>query len=147
MATKKKATKVEEVNTTPEMEFEDEVKEEAVKDPTTTAHASDGEPEQAAEVLHPITKVCVECGKEFTISPAEQKFFKKMGYEFPKRCTECRDANKKEVHATCVDCGAEFTMKGSEINFYKKFGFEIPKRCPSCRNFKKIRNERTKEAE
>lgn len=73
MATKKKATKVEEVNTTPEMEFEDEVKEDAMKDPTITALTPDGEPEQEAEVLHPITKVCVECGKEFTISPAEQK--------------------------------------------------------------------------
>ena len=135
MATKKKATKVEEV-VEPKMEFED--------DP---ADVIDPAPVQATEVLKPIVLTCVECGQEFIISPAEQKFFSKMGYELPKRCIDCRDSNKKETKLICVDCGAEFTMKGSELNFYKKCGFEVPKRCPSCRNFKKIRNERSKEAE
>ena len=134
MATKKKATKVEEV-VEPKMEFED--------DP---ANAVDPAPVQTTEVLKPIVLTCVECGQEFIISPAEQKFFAKMSYELPKRCIDCRDSNKKETKFTCVDCGAEFTMKGSELSFSKKRGFKVPQRCPRFRNCTKLRHERPKGA-
>jgi hypothetical protein len=41
-----------------------------------------------------IKKICVECGKEFIYSIAEQKIFKKRGYLPPKRCPECREKKK-----------------------------------------------------
>ena len=38
---------------------------------------------------------CVDCGKEFTLTEGEIKFYKSKGFELPKRCKECRD--KKNV--------------------------------------------------
>lgn len=40
--------------------------------------------------LEPITMACIECGKEFVYSVAEQKIFSKRGFYPPKRCGECR---------------------------------------------------------
>lgn len=42
----------------------------------------------------PINSICKDCGKEFTISPEEQKHFRAMGYELPKRCKDCRQIRK-----------------------------------------------------
>ncbi|WP_269412287.1 zinc-ribbon domain containing protein [Lentibacillus daqui] len=33
---------------------------------------------------------CWECGDRFTFSIGEQKFFKDMGFQWPKRCEKCR---------------------------------------------------------
>lgn len=41
-----------------------------------------------------IKKTCKECGKEFTLSDSEVKFYKDKNLELPKRCKECRDKKK-----------------------------------------------------
>jgi len=40
--------------------------------------------------LEPIVKTCIDCGKEFVYSVAEQKIFSKRGFYAPKRCEGCR---------------------------------------------------------
>lgn len=42
----------------------------------------------------PITSTCKDCGTEFVITSEEQKHFKAMGYELPKRCPKCRQIRK-----------------------------------------------------
>ncbi len=38
---------------------------------------------------------CSDCGSEFTFSAGEQEFFQSKGFtNEPKRCPECRRANK-----------------------------------------------------
>jgi len=41
-----------------------------------------------------VTRKCKQCGKEFTLSDSEIEFYNKKGLNIPKRCKECRDANK-----------------------------------------------------
>lgn len=38
--------------------------------------------------------ICKQCGKEFEITEGEAEFFLSKGMELPKRCKECRSANK-----------------------------------------------------
>ena len=39
--------------------------------------------------------VCKDCGKEFTFTVRDQKFYKEMGFtNEPVRCKECRAAKK-----------------------------------------------------
>ena len=38
--------------------------------------------------------ICKQCGKEFEITEGEAEFFLSKGMELPKRCKECRQANK-----------------------------------------------------
>lgn len=45
--------------------------------------------------LEPIKATCKDCGAEFIIEPAEQRYFKSIGYELPKRCKSC--LNKRAV--------------------------------------------------
>ena len=40
--------------------------------------------------------ICKQCGKEFEITEREAEFFLSKGMELPKRCKECRSANKKK---------------------------------------------------
>ena len=42
-----------------------------------------------------ITIKCVQCGKKFVFSVGEQEFYRKKGFQQPKRCEECRKKNKK----------------------------------------------------
>lgn len=85
---------------------------------------------------------CIDCGKEFEFSPAEQKYYVEKGFSFPKRCPECRDKKKADItKITCVDCGVEFEINGYEKEYFAKKGYELPKRCRSCRDFKKKKNE------
>jgi DNA-directed RNA polymerase subunit RPC12/RpoP len=88
---------------------------------------------------------CIDCGKEFDFSPAEQKFYESRGFDTPKRCPECRDKRKQTVDIECVDCGKTFQMRLTEKEYYEKNGLYIPKRCPSCRELKRKHNE-SKEA-
>ncbi len=37
---------------------------------------------------------CVQCGKIFTLSDSEIEFFKSRNLSIPKRCKQCREANK-----------------------------------------------------
>ena len=40
---------------------------------------------------------CVECGKSFTFTAKEQKFYKEKGFESqPRRCSTCRSQRKKK---------------------------------------------------
>lgn len=34
---------------------------------------------------------CRECGNKYELNPGEQKYFEKMGYDYPKRCRSCRE--------------------------------------------------------
>ena len=40
--------------------------------------------------------VCRNCGKEFTFTVGEQKFYEEKGFAKPVRCKECRDKRKAE---------------------------------------------------
>jgi hypothetical protein len=40
-------------------------------------------------------RTCVQCGKDFFLSDNEIKFYKDKELSLPKRCKECRDANKR----------------------------------------------------
>jgi len=42
-----------------------------------------------------IKRECKQCGKQFTLSDSEIKFYKSKNLTFPKRCKECRESNKK----------------------------------------------------
>lgn len=95
--------------------------------------------------LDPITKECIECGKEFTISPAEQKFYISHDYIIPKRCPVCRKEKNELIELTCVDCNKRFTITKSEKSSYERNGLFVPKRCPVCLKFKKEKNNLKKE--
>ena len=38
---------------------------------------------------------CKDCGKEFTVSEQEQKWYKDRDFDLPKRCPECRKAKRR----------------------------------------------------
>ena len=38
---------------------------------------------------------CADCGREFSFTAEEQRFFREKGYDPPKRCRECRQAKKE----------------------------------------------------
>lgn len=64
------------------------------------------------------TLTCSDCGKDFTFTADEQKFYEEKGFENePKRCPDCRKAKKtqfrgerKMYDVTCADCGKETTV-------------------------------------
>src|SRR5579864_6905138 len=39
---------------------------------------------------------CSDCGREFTLTAADQTFFQERGYSTPKRCKPCRQAKKAD---------------------------------------------------
>lgn len=41
-----------------------------------------------------MTKKCVQCGKRFTITDSEIKFYQSKNLNLPKRCKQCREENK-----------------------------------------------------
>lgn len=41
-------------------------------------------------------RTCVQCGKDFFLSDSEIKFYNDKKLSLPKRCRECREANKKK---------------------------------------------------
>jgi len=38
---------------------------------------------------------CADCGKEFIWEAEEQEYFREQGFDPPKRCQDCRRANKQ----------------------------------------------------
>ena len=42
-----------------------------------------------------LNRTCIQCNKEFTMTESEIRFYKSKRLSLPKRCKECRDANKK----------------------------------------------------
>ena len=47
-----------------------------------------------------ISTTCKDCSRDFIITSEEQKYFKSLGFELPKRCHECRKKRKEEKRAT-----------------------------------------------
>ena len=92
--------------------------------------------------IEPKTIICNHCGNEFTMSPAEQKYYKSHEYQLPKKCHECRKLRKEKKTLTCLDCNAAFEINAIQEAYYKENGYELPKRCPECRKFKRARNEK-----
>ena len=43
-----------------------------------------------------ITLKCKDCGKEFTFTEGEQKFYEEKSFTNPTRCLECRKARKQQ---------------------------------------------------
>lgn len=41
-------------------------------------------------------RICKQCGKEFELSQSEINFYKEKNLSIPKRCRECRNANKQK---------------------------------------------------
>lgn len=91
--------------------------------------------------LEPLNITCIDCGNNFMMSPAEQKFYLIRGYHIPKRCPQCRKVKQTITTYTCKDCGKQFTLNNQELSFYKRQNLQIPKRCSDCRKIKKERNE------
>lgn len=89
--------------------------------------------------MYPITAVCKDCGKEFTISVKEQLFAQEnKGFVLPKRCRDCREERKgKAKQIVCCECGDVFEFTASEQEFFAKNGFKEPKRCRNCRKARK----------
>ena len=46
--------------------------------------------------FEPVFATCKDCGRDFIITAEEQKRFKSLGFELPKRCCECRKKRKEE---------------------------------------------------
>lgn len=92
-------------------------------------------------VLDEIHANCIDCGEEFTISPAEQKFFMYHKYDIPKRCKKCRTKKSQYTEHICVDCGNTFKINETTRMFFERNGLNLPKRCERCREIKKVRNE------
>lgn len=46
------------------------------------------------KIYQSISSTCKDCGKDFVITPEEQRHFKAMGFELPKRCIDCRKVRK-----------------------------------------------------
>jgi len=38
---------------------------------------------------------CIQCGEEFVFSASEQERFRSRGFDFPKRCLDCREKKSK----------------------------------------------------
>ena len=84
---------------------------------------------------------CVDCGSSFTFEASEQEFYASKGFtNEPKRCPECRRANKqqrggrdnygnqrpREMHAAvCASCG-----KDTQVPFEPREG--RPVYCSDC---------------
>lgn len=37
---------------------------------------------------------CIKCGAEFEFTAGEQEFYKEKGFQEPKKCKSCREADK-----------------------------------------------------
>ena len=92
---------------------------------------------------------CSDCGVTFTHSAEDQEFYQSKGYtNEPKRCPECRRANKAQRNgnsgygsnsprqmfpAVCADCGKE-----TEVPFEPRQ--DRPVYCSDC--YRKVRSSR-----
>lgn len=103
------------------------------------------------EPNHSQSRVCIDCGQPFLITPDDQAFFRAreaadgLKWTLPHRCVDCRrkrrralhrvpeDAPIQDYHFTCCDCGQTFTFRAMDVAFYSARGHCWPKRCPPCR--------------
>ena len=67
-----------------------------------------------------ITKKCIDCGSEFTVTNGELDFLKNHGYGEPIRCPDCRALHREYVkkgmnnvgmETDCVDCGKHIKLR------------------------------------
>ena len=65
---------------------------------------------------------CKDCGREFTITDSEIKFYKDKNLELPKRCRECRNAKKnkrnyeeEKIEKVEPETNTNFNSKGKTI--------------------------------
>lgn len=61
-------------------------------------------------------KICKQCGKEFEITQSEIDFFKSKSLDIPKRCKDCRNANKKGK----MDQSVKKINTGNQLNSVNK---------------------------
>ena len=40
--------------------------------------------------------VCMQCGRDFYVTDADQEFFKDKGFSLPKNCWDCRQRRKED---------------------------------------------------
>lgn len=74
------------------------------------------------------TLECVECGTSFTFSASEQEFFATKGYtNQPKRCSQCRQANKQQRRGS-FGGGFDSNYSGG----YQRQRQMYPAVCASC---------------
>lgn len=64
-----------------------------------------------------VTKKCVQCGKEFTLSDGEVDFYIGKGLNLPKRCKQCRNKNKSQTVST-YNAGAIDNKHGNSYKSY-----------------------------
>lgn len=70
-----------------------------------------------------LKKKCSQCGKEFFLSDSEIDFYNKKNLNLPKRCKECRNANKHSNNGTySVD---QTDTKPNNLRISKRTGFLI----------------------
>lgn len=54
---------------------------------------------------------CKQCGKSFELTDSEIKFYEEKNLSLPKRCKECREANKQAADAAA---GGKMVLKPYE---------------------------------
>lgn len=57
--------------------------------------------------------VCVQCDREFELDPRQQEYFNSMGFDFPKRCPDCRKRKTKtaKIARHPIDKKKHFRLK------------------------------------
>lgn len=76
-----------------------------------------------------LTRTCIQCNKEFTMTESEIRFYKSKRLSLPKRCKECRDANKKvkaenggQMQRTESQTNAAATVESAAVQGKGKMG-------------------------
>jgi hypothetical protein len=69
--------------------------------PPATARAAHRRADNGEDMSNPLEfedrqMTCADCGEGYVWSAADQEFYKKNGYEQPKRCKPCRQAKKAQ---------------------------------------------------
>lgn len=59
-------------------------------------------------------RTCKQCGKEFILSQSEISFYKSKNLNLPKRCKECREANKKAKDTEKTEEHKQITYHNNE---------------------------------
>lgn len=72
-----------------------------------------------------VTILCIDCGKEFTWTAGEQKFYSDKGLQNPpKRCKECKQAKNERISSIAA-------AKASGV----KQKIEVAVHCANCKGY------------
>lgn len=63
---------------------------------------------------------CKQCGKEFELEQAEIEFYESRNLDLPKRCKECRDANKQKRRQRAAEYRRKKQNKTAEYRRQKQ---------------------------